>query len=384
VSRQTAGRNTCLFINNSPQPGRKDLAKLGGGGKSLLGLLSQLPAAGWDAHVVVPGEGQFTDALVEMQIPHTIYPFTPLELRRPWASAKGTTTWHRLIRQVNPTLIHANGFDLSRSFALAARMAGVPYITHVRFPVEPDGARWTLRGLPKPAAFIFNSHAMEKALWPAFSALAPKSRPYVVHNAVDLESFSVAPWPEAPVCRIGMVANFAPFKRHEDFLRMAADMLKVRQDLEFWIVGEDTQGTGRQAALESLAQNLGVASYVRFLGHRADIPSIMQQLHLLVVPSQFEPFGRVIIEAMACGRPVIGSNDGGIPEIIEHGKTGYLVEVRDHQGFAEAALGLLAQRGKWQDMSHAAVSAVRERFSLDAHVARVTAIYRDVIGARSV
>lgn len=373
------GQNTCLFINNSPQPGRKELAKLGGGGKSLLGLLSQLPASGWDAHVVVPGEGQFTDALVDMKIPHTIYPFSPLEWRRPLAGARGTATWRRLFREVEPTLIHANGFDLSRSFALAAGMTGIPYITHVRFPVEPKGARWTLRGLPKPAAFIFNSQAMETALWPTLSALAPNSRPYVVHNAVDLENFTVAPWPESSVCRIGMVANFAPFKRHEDFLRMAADMVKVRQDLEFWVVGEDTQGTGRRAELENLAQTLGVTPYVRFLGHRADIPDIMQQLHLLVVPSQFEPFGRVVIEAMACGRPVIGSNDGGIPEIIEHGKTGYLVEVGNHQGFAEAALALLARPQQWQAMSHAAVSAVRERFSLNAHVARITSIYSEIL-----
>lgn len=370
---------TCLFINNSPQPGRKELAKLGGGGKSLLGLLSQLPAFGWNAHVVVPGEGQFTDALVELKIPHTIYPFKPLELRRPLASARGFATWARLFRQINPTLIHANGFDLSRSFALASGMARIPYITHVRFPVEPDGARWTLRGLPKPAAFIFNSHAMMRAMWSSISTLAPRSKPYVVHNAVDLEKFTAAPWPEGPVCRIGMVANFAPFKRHEDFLRMAADMVQVRQDLEFWIVGEDTQGTGRLLELENMALALGVAPYVRFLGHRADIPDIMQQLHLLVVPSQFEPFGRVVIEAMACGRPVIGSNDGGIPEIIEHGKTGYLVELGDHQGFAETALNLLDRREQWEEMGRACVITVRERFSLDAHVGNITNIYQQIL-----
>ena len=374
------GQRTCLFINNSPQPGRKELAKLGGGGKSLLGLLSQLPASGWDRHVVVPGEGQFTDALVEMNIPHTIYPFLPLEWRRPLVGAKGTLTWYRLFRRVNPKLIHANGFDLSRSFALAAAMAGIPYITHVRFPVEPVGARWTLRGLPKPAAFIFNSHAMKEVLWSNLSALAPHSRPYVVHNAVDLDSFIPTPWPEGNVLRIGMVANFAPFKRHEDFLNMAAEMTKTRQDLEFWIVGEDTQGTGRRGVLEQLTRDLGIETYVRFLGHRSDIPDIMRKLHLLVVPSQFEPFGRVVIEAMACGRPVIGSRDGGIPEIIEEGKTGHLIEVGDCRGFAHAALGLLADRDKWENMSRHASAAARDRFSITAHVAQITGIYREILG----
>lgn len=367
---------TCLFINNSPQPGRKELAKLGGGGKSLLSLLSCLPESGWKAHVVVPGEGQFTDALVDMQIPHTILPFKPLEWQHPFAGARTTLTWRRLFGRINPALIHANGFDLSRSFALAAGMLGIPYITHVRFPVEPVGARWTLRGLPKPAAFIFNSRAMKDALWPNLSTLAPHSRPYVVHNAVDLESFVPTPWPEGNVLHIGMVANFAPFKRHEDFLNMAAEMTKARQDLEFWIVGEDTQGTGRRVVLEQLTRDLGIESYVRFLGHRSDIPDIMRQLHLLVVPSQFEPFGRVVIEAMACGRPVIGSRDGGIPEIIDNGQTGYLVEVGDCAAFARAALDLLSDKSKWEGMSRQAVTVVRERFSSATHVENITSIYR--------
>lgn len=371
---------TCLFINNSPQPGRKDLAKLGGGGKSLLGLLSHLPKSGWKAHVVVPAEGQFTNALADLRQPHTIYPFKPLEWRQPLASLATTLRWIHLFRLIKPTLIHANGFELGRSFALAAGILGIPYITHVRFPVNAAGARWTLRGLPKPAAFIFNSHAMKEALWPELSALAPRSRAYVAHNAVDLDDFTPAPWPDSLVFRVGIIANFAPFKRHEDFLCMAAEMIKARQDIEFWIVGEDTQGTGRKAALEQLARELKVDSFVRFLGHRSDIPNILRQLHLLVVPSQFEPFGRVVIEAMACGRPVIGSRDGGIPEVIDERKTGYLIDVGDCQGFAKAALSLLKDRDKWESMSQQASAAARHRFSITAHVEKVTRIYREILG----
>ena len=366
---------TCLFINNSPQPGRKHLAKLGGGGKSLLALLAQIPEQGWHAHVVVPGEGQFTDALVDMGIPHTIFPFRPLDWRRPMEAAQTTLTWRRIMQKVSPSLIHANGFDLSRSFAMAAGSLGIPYITHVRFPVEPDGARWVLRGLPKPAAFIFNSQAMQDRLWPDVVKYAPQSLPYTVHNAVDMDSFTFAPWPEEPPYRIGIVANFAPFKRHEDFLRMAAEMVRSRQDLEFWIVGDDTEGSGRRIVLEQLARELGITSYIHFLGHRSDIPDIIRQLHLLVVPSQFEPFGRVVIEAMACGRPVIGSRDGGIPEIIDDGKTGSLVEVGDYAGFSRAALDLINNREQWENMSRNSVEAVQRRFSLPANTKIILDIY---------
>lgn len=370
---------TCLFINNSPQPGRKHLAKLGGGGKSLLSLLSLLPRQGWNTHVVVPGEGQFTDELIKMDIAHTVYPFRSIEWRRPLDALNTTRLWRALFQRIKPTLIHANGFDLSRSFALAARSLGIPYITHVRFPVEPAGIRWTLRGLPRPAAFIFNSQAMLSALWPQIRPHTPRSNAYAVHNAVDLESFTPAPWPIAPPYRLGIVANFARFKRHEDFLRMAADMVKVRQDLEFLIIGDDTEGTGRRGVLEQLAVELGVIPYVKFLGHRSDIPAIMHQLHILVVPSQFEPFGRVVIEAMACGRPVIGSRDGGIPEIIDDGKTGSLVEVGDHAGFARAALDLIGNRERWENFSRGSTEAVRQRFSIQAHTKNILDIYSELL-----
>ena len=372
--------STVLFINNSPQPGRKHLAKLGGGGKSLLTLLSDLPGHGWNAHVVVPGEGQFTDELIKMGIAHNVYPFRPIEWRRPAETVRTILAWRDLFQRVRPALIHANGFDLSRSFSLAAGSLGIPYITHVRFPVKADGARWVLRGLPKPAAFIFNSHAMMDSLWPFISLLAPKSHPYVVHNAVDLTSFMPTPRPEGPPYRIGIIANFAPFKRHEDFLRMAAAMVKSRRDLEFWIVGDDTEGSGRRILLEQLAAELGITSYTRFLGHRSDIPEILRQLHLLVVTSQFEPFGRVVIEAMACGRPVVASRDGGIPEIIDDGETGSLVEVGDYEKFARTALELLDRRDRWDSISRRAAEAVRVRFSTTTHLAQIIGIYRTVAG----
>ncbi len=374
----TKAKGTCLFINNSPQPGRKHLAKLGGGGKSLLSLLAHLPDFGWNAHVVVPGEGQFTDFLVDMGIAHTIYPFTPLELRDPLKALATTRRWRRIIKDIRPDVIHANGFDISRSFALAAGSLRVPYITHVRFPVEPDGARWTLRGLPKPAAFIFNSGAMQDRLWPFISRQAPHSRPYAVHNAVDLAEFTPAPWPDAPPHRIGIIANFAGFKRHEDFLGMATEMLKTRQDLEFWVVGDDTEGIGRKAVLEQLARDLDIEKQVRFLGHRSDIPDLIRQLHVLVVPSKFEPFGRVVIESMSCGRPVVGSRSGGIPEIIEDGVTGRFAEVGDQTGFAKATLDLIDDRDRWERMSRQAREAAQQRFSIKAHVSRIVEIYGEL------
>lgn len=369
----------CLFVNNSPQPGRRELAKLGGGGKSLLSLLTDLPRHDIEAHVVVPAEGQFTDALIKSDIAHTLFPPVALEWRHPLRALRTTRQWRTIMQREAPDLIHANSFDLSRSFSLAAGSLGIPYISHVRFPVTPEGARWILRGLPRPAAFIFNSQAMQDRLWPYIHKLAPRSHPYVLHNAVDVSQFAPSPWPETDLLRVGIVANFAPFKRHEDFLRMAREILQTRTDVEFLVIGDDTEGRGRDLVLKQLARDLGIQDQVRFLGHRADIPELMRSLHLLVVPSRFEPFGRVVIEAMACGRPVVASRDGGIPEIIEHGRTGFLAEVGDYAGFARLALDVLQDRVRWEAVSQAASDEVRRRFSIATHTSRTLEIYRDVI-----
>jgi glycosyltransferase involved in cell wall biosynthesis len=160
---------------------------------------------------------------------------------------------------------------------------------------------------------------------------------------------------------------------------MAAEMVRSRQDLEFWIVGDDTEGSGRRMVLEQLAGELDITSYIRFLGHRSDIPDIIRQLHLLVVPSQFEPFGRVVIEAMACGRPVIGSRDGGIPEIIDDGKTGSLVEVGDYVGFSRAAIDLINNKELRENMSKNSVEAVQRSFSIQAHTKIILDIYGELL-----
>lgn len=371
----------CLFVNNSPQPGRAKLAKLGGGGKSLLGLIKAMPALGWEASVVVPGEGQFTDLVRAGGTSCLVFPYQPLSAGQPLAAIAQTRRWLQIFRALRPSLIHANGFDISRSFALAAGIARIPYLTHVRFPSDPAGIRWTLRGLPRPAGFIFNSRAMQQRMWQHVQALAPRASAHVAHNAVDLDEFSPAPWPQAERPRIGIIANFAPFKRHEDFIAMASELRRRGLDAEFWIIGDDTEGRGRRAALEALAQRLGVSDAVRFFGHRTDIPDLIRQLHLLAVTSEFEPFGRVIIEAMACGRPVVGTNDGGVPEIIADGVTGRLVPLRAPREMAAAVAAILTNRPLWETMAAAAAEAARARFSLDAHVAAITRIYEETLGA---
>lgn len=370
---------TCLLVNNSPEPGRGERAKLGGGGHSLLGLVQALPELGWQCHVVVPADGPLTQELRNRCIPHTIFPYEDPDWRHPLRAARQFFHWLKIIRATRADLIHANAFDLHRAFVLPATAAGIPVIAHSRFPMDEAGIRWLCRGLPRPKGFIFTSQALHDAVWGAIERRCRGALGFVVHNAVNLATFTPAPWPDAATPRIGIIGNLLPVKRHEDFLRMAAELVQQGFSAEFWIVGADTEGKGQEEKLRDLCESLGLANHVEFLGHRADIPNIMRQLHLVILTSEYESFGRTLIEAMACGRPVIATRTGGIPEVVREGETGYLFEVGDYKGMAIAARALLEDRAHWEQISQAVLMDVRARFSLPQHASHIVDVYNTVL-----
>jgi arylsulfatase A-like enzyme/glycosyltransferase involved in cell wall biosynthesis len=370
----------CLYVNNSPQPEMGERAKLGGGGMSLLTLWKMLPQFGWAARAVTPGEGPFTRAARDAGVPVTVYAYQQPDLKHPTDTLKNFLAWRRIIGNARPEIIHANAYDAARSMVLSAKSLGVKVICHVRFPMTDQGKQWVFRGLPTPDAFVFNSQALMDETWPILGKQCPKSRAYVVHNAVDLTAFTPSPWPESPTLRVGIIANLTPMKAHEDFLRMASAVLKRRADVEFWIIGEDTTNTGRDAMLKALARSLGIEQHVKFQGHRSDIPKMLDQL--VVLTSHIEPFGRVLIEAMACGRPVIATNVGGIPEVVTEGKTGYLVPVGDYSAMASRVAELLADRQRWQMMSQDCVEESRRRFGVEMHAKAMIRIYEAVLGGK--
>jgi glycosyltransferase involved in cell wall biosynthesis len=148
------------------------------------------------------------------------------------------------------------------------------------------------------------------------------------------------------------------------------------------IVGEP-EHTPENAAyyqkLLTLTETLGLKENVRFTGFRKDVPRLMGALDVMVLgSSEPEPFGRVVIEAMAAERPVIATAAGGVLDIIEHGVNGWLIPAKDVLAMTHALTKLLSEQDLAHRIGQAARHTVEERFTLATHVECVQAVY-DVV-----
>jgi N-acetyl-alpha-D-glucosaminyl L-malate synthase BshA len=170
------------------------------------------------------------------------------------------------------------------------------------------------------------------------------------------------------------ISNFRPVKRVGDVIRVLAH---VREKLDARLI---MVGDGPDAGLAmQLARELGVADWVTFTGVVDGVAQLLQAANLLVLPSQTESFGLVALEAMASGVPVIASDVGGLPEVVEHGVTGYLAPVGDVKQMAEYALRILSDCAVCQAFAKAARKRASEEFDYRYIVPQYEAVYERVL-----
>ena len=204
---------------------------------------------------------------------------------------------------------------------------------------------------------------------------------HVIHNFVDGALFrpgEVSPYARS-LCRdeesvLVHISNFRPVKRIADVLGIF-DRVRRAIPARLLLIGD---GPDRSLA-ERLATEGGFEERTTFLGNVPSIETILPVGKLFLLPSNAESFGLAALEAMACGLPVIGTAAGGLPEVVEDGKSGYLKPVGDVDGMAEAALSLLRDPEKLNSFSREARRRAVEEFPTEAAVARYRKLYEDTL-----
>ena len=205
----------------------------------------------------------------------------------------------------------------------------------------------------------------------------------VIPNFIDPERFSPARRTSAARLRfaepdehlLGHVSNFREVKRVPDVVR-AFHLIQHEVPSRLLLIGEGPE----VEPARQLAAELGIEDRVAFPGALRDVASVLAQLDLFLLPSQYESFGLAALEAMCCGVPAIASRVGGLPEVVEDGVTGWLCEVGDFRCMARRAVDILTGPGVLDAMRQAARRRAVERFPRARIVERYEAYYREVMG----
>ncbi len=174
------------------------------------------------------------------------------------------------------------------------------------------------------------------------------------------------------------ISNFRPVKRVVDVIEIFA-RIRAALDARLLLVGDGPDC----AAAQERAVRLSVADRVSFLGVVDRVAPILDGADLFLLPSQTESFGLAALEALASGVPVIASDVGGIPEVVEDGRCGHLAPVGDVEGMARLAIDLLSNHTRWQAFSTAARARAAARFDYRLLVPRYEAIYERVIAGET-
>ncbi|MBN1400907.1 MAG: glycosyltransferase family 4 protein [Anaerolineae bacterium] len=293
-----------------------------------------------------------------------------------------------LIESTQPDLVHLNDVVcVSRAGILAARRQGVPAICHLRAMAWRNAfdrrlSRW-LRG------YICISEAVQRHQRQLGGRTGPS---WVVYNGLDLDDYEtlvdratarreldLALGPEDMV--VGCVGRLVEWKGQHIFLQALGQLAPRYPRLRGLVVGAPESHSGAYAQeLRDLADRPGLRDRVIFTGFRQDVPRLLSGMDVMVHASTApEPFGRVLIEAMAAGTTVIGTRAGAVPEIIEDRVTGLLVAPGDVDAMAEAiayALDHPDERGRWQ---RAARQVVGDQFDVRRYVRGVEQVYEALL-----
>jgi glycosyltransferase involved in cell wall biosynthesis len=313
-----------------------------------LSLLRVLPALDVDAHAILAQDGPFADELrvagVKVEIlaleertrdlrRDRVAAQLPLQLLR---TLRYSFRLARRLRELDPDVVHTNSLKSALYGGVAARLAGVPAVWHVRDRIAPDYlpaiavklVRLASRILP--SAVIANSQA-------TLATLPKHRRSFVIPSSVVIpaRARNGATHP----LRVGMVGRIAPWKGQHVFLEAFGRAFPGGEETAS-VIGAPLFGADEDRyalALQSLTREFGLEGRVAFTGFRHDVAGELAQLDVLVHASTTpEPFGQVVIEGMAAGVPVVAADAGGPAEIIDAGATGLLYPPGDASALAEA------------------------------------------------
>ena len=381
-----------LFVHTTSEVGGSDV--------SLAHIVERLDRTRFQSVVALPSDGPLVARLQSAGAEVAVLPRMRKLTSRKGAPGlamfgagypMGVASLASLVRRKRIDLVHTNTIHNLYGWA-AARLTGRPHVWHVREIVWQSSA---LRGLERSLALNFSTRVVvtSRAVGGMFErdgVLPPQV--VTIANGVDTARF--APGASDRVRRdfgiaagaplIGAAARLDVWKGLEDFIDAAAVVHRTRPDARFVIAGGPIEGLESYAStLQEQARGRGLTGVLHFAGWKygpTEMPDFHRSLDVLVLPSREpEPFGLVVLEAMASSRPVIATAQGGPLEIVVDGTTGVLVEPRNPEAMARAMVALVDDAPRGRMMGAAGRERVETEFAIERTVERLQLLYDEVL-----
>ena len=349
-----------------------------GGQNQVLLTVNGLREIGQRAALVAHPDGELRRRASEGLELIPIAPRTEVDLSAAWRLG-------RVVKKLRPDVVHAHDPHGIAMAALALSFAGgapAPVLVasrRVDFHLKGNSlSRWKYRQVD---CFVAASEAIRQML---VADGIPSARTVTVHEGIDVEHAAAAErvnlhevlWlpRHAPV--VGNVAALVPHKGQRYLVEAAHLVVQVVPDARFVILGE---GELREH-LQRQVHEHRLEKHVLLPGFRTDILGCIKGFDLFVMSSVTEGLGTSLLDAMACGRAIVATSAGGIPEVVEDGVTGTIVPPRDPRAMAAAIVALLSDEGRRRAMADAGLARVRARFTVERMVAATASVYERAAG----
>jgi len=365
---------------------------VGGAENSFLRLLPALPDVGCDLRmaIVAPEGGDLAARMRELGL--AVEVFSVRRGRHLGALARAIQNLAERARRAD--LIYANDVRSAVICQVVAPLAGKPWLWAIRDLVHGAHRYEKAVRLVRPNRMTAISRAVKDQAV-AYGKWDPE-RIEVIYHGIDADEIESRAnriaWRRemglaADDVAVGIVGRLVPWKGQDDFLRAAARVAANDPRVHFFVVGGvlTDPHTRRQigdyrARLDALASELGIADRVTFTGQRSDVPSVMAGLDVFVLASHNEPFGNVMLEAMAVGTPIVATAAGGALEIVVEGETGLLVQPRSPDALAAAIARLVPDADLRQRFGRAGYERLRRVYSLPVEAEETRACWERAAG----
>jgi len=376
-----------LLVSNS--------SDLYGASRSLLRLATRLKERGHQPLVMLPDAGPLGSRLRSAGVRTVLFPSLRVITRPvlaswrllPWLAGflPSAIALAQLIKREQIDIVHTNTGVIVSS-ALAARFAGRPHVWHIRDWFQEFGPLWK----PYSRYILANSSRVLCVSEAIAGQFPPSEKIEVLNNGFDLAEFPEPDTSERAAAKtawglqndelvVGAVGRIKFKRKGQEFLLHAAKILRERgTNVTCLLAGGPAPGAEEQIGqMKHLAKDLGVRAI--FTGELPDARSAYLAMDIFVLPSaQPEPFGGVVMEAMALSLPVVGTNIGGTTEQVSDGETGFLVPPADPAAMATAIGKLAADPNYRRRMGEKGRQRVGEKFNILTMTDRIVAVYQHI------